>query len=701
MTASAANRNRTDRSPSNNALFAATGYASFAFSGAAILYILTGENPAIHAQTAGVFLNLFAIATTGVIMLLYSILDRLIKRENSIWERRLTPLVIIAVSLFVFAIMIVVARLPLDNSVFLAAGYFTGAVALCVYIAAAVLTLRGRHSSTANDPIRLTLSFILLAGASINHILILPSPSSQWIISIVLIALGLVIANISISYTFMLDIGIGDNFAYGLAIATSVMAAAPFILAHLISMLVGAGATFPDIGATVLIHIGGSVLAGLSAYALYMKPRIRSSPGLFAIVFLLAFWAVSEIVIIISHFLPGYGFEMETGVPYILGSIVSSLMLIVAVRRVLNPPKDETGRLPRLYIIGLIAAPFLLLFAELVRQYVFIGILGGPEPIVGAAMMLGLSLFSLYALLTFILVRTGVAGGRWQFDSVGAALASVWVIVVVLKANFEYTTAGWWIAEAIMFLMTIGLSFLLLRVYLTESEELEKAGPVASAYSHMLSGKIVSHQKSAIDTLSQMTMDTHTDELRLDSLAKTLNEVSRANDLAKYLQVVVSGNRFHEDDLESIDVIDSITTAMNRSRVPDSVRRFKEDTQEPRTRLVQANSLLVDLFYYLFEGISKRIGAIEMLGTGIHEQARQPVPEVEVTFDVLVRTEKIDQRLSLIRRYFESYSTDVMEFAYSRRLVELFGGNVEWHTGIASSQNLLITAKITLQGVST
>jgi hypothetical protein len=676
------------------------GYASLTFSGAAILYILTGENPAIHAQTSGVFLNLFAIATTGVMMLLYSSLDRLVKKENSIWERKITPLIIIAVSLFVFGIMIVVARLPLDNSIFLAAGYATGAVAVSVYVAAAVLTFRGRHSCTANDPIRLTISFILFAGASLNHVLILPSPSSQWIISVGLIALALIIANVSISYTFMLDIGVGDSFAYAVAIATSIMAVAPFILAHLITIVVGAETVFVDIGAAMLIHIGGAVLAGLSAYAQYKKPRVRSSPGLFAIVFLLAFWAMSEIFIILSHFLPSYSLEMKTGVPYVLGSIVSSLMLIVAVRRVLNPTKDERGSLPRLYVMGLICAPFLLLFSEFVRQYIFIPTMGGPQPIVGAALMLGLSFFSLYALMTYILARTGVSGGRWRFESVGAALASVWVIVVVLKANFGYMTAGWWIAEGILSFMTLSLSFLLLRMYLTASEELEKAGPVASAYSQMLSEKIVSHQKAAIDTLSQMTMDTHTDELRLDSLAKTLNEVSRANDLAKYLQIVVSGNRFHEEDLESIDVVDSITTAMNRSKVPDSVRRFKDEPLEPRTRLVHANALLGDLFYYLFEGISKRIGPIEMLGTGIHEQAKQPVSDIEVTFDILVRSEKMDQRLSLIKRYFASYSPDVMEFAYSRRLVELFGGNIEWHTEIASSQNLLITVRITLPGVS-
>jgi hypothetical protein len=354
----------------------------------------------------------------------------------------------------------------------------------------------------------------------------------------------------------------------------------------------------------------------------------------------------SEIAIVLSHFSPIYGFAMESRVPYICGSIVSSIMLIVAIRGALNPTKGETDRIPKRYVLGLVCAPFLLLFGEFFRQYIFLGLLGMPETIVGSAMMLGLSFFSLYALLTYILLLTSASGGQWLFDSVGAALASVWVIIVILKANFGYATAGWWVAEAIMSLSTIIVSFLLLRMYLIESKELEKAGPIASSYSQMLSKNIIGHQKAAIDFLSEMAMDSHMDEMHLDLLAQILTEVSRANELTNQIEVLVWGTRFQESDLEATDLIDSITSAMNRLKIPDSVRRFKKDIEEPRVRLVHANNFLVDLFYYLFEGISKRIGVIELLGAGISGSGKQSTTDIEVTFDILVRNDKINQRLS-------------------------------------------------------
>jgi hypothetical protein len=699
MTASSANRIRIDPSPSNNSLFACTGYASLIFSGAAIFYILTRETPAIHAQTAGVFLNLVAFASTGVLILLYSSLDKLIKKENSIWERRQTPFLIIAFLVIIFMIMMVISRLIENQAIFLIAGYITGAIAVFSYVAAAVLTFRGRELITTNDPIRLTFSFLLFAGASFNHILILPAPSSYWIISMGLISVALVIANVSISYTFLLDIGVRDNIAYGVTIITSVLAVVPFILSHLFEVLFAIEA-IPDIGATVLIHISGSVLAGISAYAVYMKSRLRPASGLLAIVFLLLFWMVSELAIVLSHFSPNYGFVTESRIPYICGSIISSIMLTDAIRRVLSPTKDETNQIPIIYVIALVSAPLILLFGEFFRQYIFLGLWGMPETIVGSAMMLGLSFFSLYALLTYILLLTSASGGQWLFDSVGVALASIWVVVVILKANFGYATTGWWVAEAIMFISTIAFSFLLLRMYLIESDELERTGPVASAYSQMLSENIVGHQKAAIDFLSEMAMDSHMSEVRLDSLALILTEVSRANELAKHIQVLLSGTKFQEEDLEATDIIDSITGAMNRSSIPNSVRRYKKNDEEPNVKLVRANSFLVDLFYYLFEGISKRIGVIELLGVEICKQGKNVNSDIEVTLDILVKNDRLDQRQALVKRYIESYSPDVMEFAYSKRLIDLFGGSIKWHMGIASSQCLLITIKITLPSAS-
>ncbi|MBN2228344.1 MAG: hypothetical protein JW779_02050 [Candidatus Thorarchaeota archaeon] len=693
ISASAANRVRMEPTPSNNALFACTGYASIVFSGAAIFYILTEEIPVIHVQTAGIFLNLVALATTGILILLYSSLDQFIKKENSIWERKQTPFILILIGTLIFGVSIVFARLPFDNSVFLITGYLAGIIAVISYLAAALRMYQRRDSIKTNDPFRLMIGFLLFAGASVNHILILPSPTSMWIVSIALIALALIIANIAISYTYLLDISVNENIAYVITIVTTILAIVPFIISHLIEALIGSEVII-DIGATLIVHMGGAMLAGISAYTLYSKLRHYSSPGQIAIISLLLYWMISELAIVFSHFTPAYGFASETLTPYICGSVLSSFLLFLAIRRVLNPHQNKLLSSNSTIILVVIGSPILIFIGELLRTEVIIGIFGITEAVIGLSIMLGLSYISLYCLLTYILLLTASSGGKFTFDSVGAALVSIWVVIIILKTNFGYATPGWWVAEAIMLLSIIGLSLLLLLMYLDETKKFESATVDASLYSELVSNAIVGHQETAIDLLSNLAMDVKMTDDRRDSITLILDKISSANELTRYLQILISGNSFDRSTLETIDAIDSIRCAANRLGIPDSVRQIKD--KDRIHGLVLANSLLEDGFYYLLDGVMKRLGSIEVLGIGILEEAPNVEGSIEIVLDIIVGVHKIDESLGFIRRYTEVYPDDVVEFGYAKRLIGLFKGSMKWHSELASGNTLSISVQIVL-----
>ncbi|TFG32888.1 hypothetical protein EU527_09145 [Candidatus Thorarchaeota archaeon] len=698
ITASIANRIRIDPSASNNVLFAGTGYASIIFAGAAIFYILTGETPVIHSQPSGIFLNLVALATTGIIMVLYSTLDQITVHGDSKWEKESTPIIIIIISVVIFVSLMVVVRQPISNAYFLGAGYVTGIIATISFTLAAFMMFRNRRIVTSSDPYRMIISFLFFAGASINHMLILPEPSSNWIFSIALMGLGLIVANIAISYPFLRDIGVRDNVAYGVTIVTSLFALIPFILSHAIEVLIGSGIII-EIGATVLVHVGGAVLAGLSAYALYMKLKTRFSPGQLAIVFLLIFWMTAEVAIVLTHFTPMYGFNSETLVPYVCGIIVSSIIFILAVRNMLNPTHTKFWRTKAVYVLGLLGPAIFILFGEYIRLLLFSLFPDMPTTIIGTSIMLGMSYIVLYTLLTYILLLTGTSGGDLTFESIGAALASVWVIVIILKSNFGYATPGWWVAESIMYMAVVFFAILTLNMYLTASKEFEKTIPAATAFSNILSETIVRHQELAIDRLTELTSETQTSEKRLDLLAGSLHEISQANEFAKYIRAVVTETKFESDDLESINLMDTITNAMNRLKIPDEVLKFKEEKDELHRRYALANNLLVEVFYYLFMGISNRIGSIDLLGVDVSESEIFPETQLEITFDIVVKSADVNERVGLIKRYSESHSMDVIEFAYSKRIVGLFGGSMNWNIELISNQDILLTVKIILNSV--
>lgn len=692
MAVSAMNRIRLDPSPSNNMMFSATFYASIIFSAAAIFYVLSDESPAIHTQTSGIFLNLVALTCAGVMMLLYSRLDEVIKKEDSLWFRRSTPILIVAVSIIVFVAAMVVVRMPIAESIFLVEGYAVGIVAIICYIVAAILTLRQTGTANTNDKTRLSIAFILFAAAALNHMLILPNPTSQWVISIALMGLGFVIANVAISYTFLKEIGIGNEAAYTFAIATSVMVILPFILSHLIDAFANLAAV-ADIGATIVIHFGGAALAGLSAYSLYSKTKGQSYPGSSFIVFMLLFWMVSEIGLVASHLLPAYGLESESLVPYVCGIIITSVTLVIAVRHVYNPTSRRINPTNRLHLLALILAPCFLILGEYARSVV-LQVPGFPEGIVVPAIMLAMSYISLYALLTYILLEAGSSGGQLTFGTIGAGLVSVWIIIVILKANFEYGSLGWWAAELFMLSATTVFSILLLRLYLVESEKADTFIPRAARFSSLMSDAIVARQTRAIDRLTQLTLESEVDEDRLDSISSVLSELSHANEHAKHLEEVIAGERFRANDLETMDLAESFALALKTSNIPETVRWSKEEERESHKCFVRANGLLTDLFTNLFQGITRRIGIIEFAEIDIAPDEDEPESHCRVILDMIAKVEDIDEALGLMKRYAAHSSPDVIELVYVKRLVDLYGGTMKWKLEIASQETLFINATI-------
>ena len=692
MAVSAMSRIRLDPSPSNNMMFSVTFYASLVFSGAASFYILSQETPVIHARPAGILLNLIALATTGIMILLYSRLDIVIKKENSVWFKRSTPVGIVAISITIFVLSMIAVRVPFAESIFLVAGYAVGIIAVLTYILAAILTFRLRGTKTANDPIRLSIAFILFAAAALNHMLILPNPSSLWIVSIALMCLAFILANVAISYTFLRDLGIKDIVAYLISIATSVLVLLPFLLSYLIDAMLDVGIVL-DTGATMVIHFGGAVLAGLSAYSLYTKTKDRSYPGSSFIVFMLVFWAISESALVLSHLSPAYGIIAESLVPYICGSIVSAITLVVAVRRVYNPIRRRIHATGRLHLLGLLLAPILLIMGEFIRTAV-LAVPGFPEAILGPTIMLAMSYLSLYALLTYILLEAGASGGKLTFDTIGAGLASVWVIVVILKVNFVYGSLGWWAAEMLMLGATAGFSALLLRFYLVESEKADTFIPRAAKFSSLLSDSILEHQSEAIDRLTELTHDSDMGEDRLDRISSILSDLSQANEQARYLQTVISGERFPPEDLETMDLGEAFDFALKTSGIPDTARWNFGERSEDRKHLVRANSLLNDLFVSLIRGISKRIGTIDLAEIDIAQDQEALGSYCRVSLDMIVKVEDIDEAVGLMRRYTAHTPPDVIEISYMVRLVDLFGGTLKWKVEIASHESLFIHAAI-------
>ncbi len=286
-------RIRTDPSPAHTLFVGGTQFASVIFGGAALFYLFNRDAPVTHLYTSGIFLNLVAFAITGVTMFLYAYFQNHPPSEKSfLYNRYLLHLfVIFTVGLFV--VLLIVSRIFLTASFFLLWGYVTGAIAVTTYMSAAYLLLKPRtRIADTHEPMRLALTFILLGAASTIHITLLPAPNSLWTLSILLTIVAFIYAIVSTGYQYLFDISVDEKIAYAIAVSISAIVIGPFLILQLIEGYIFMG-TVVEIGAPLLIHIGGTIFAGSIAFSLFRKTRHRNVTFFAPLISILIFWTMA------------------------------------------------------------------------------------------------------------------------------------------------------------------------------------------------------------------------------------------------------------------------------------------------------------------------------------------------------------------------------------------------------------------------
>ncbi|MDF1539239.1 MAG: hypothetical protein P1Q69_10100 [Candidatus Thorarchaeota archaeon] len=686
---------RTNPTPSNDVFVGGLAYASIIFGGAAIFYVFTAETAASHINAAGVFQNLIALATTGIAMFVYSYLCEKTPDEDSRWSSRMLTPGIVIVGLLSFAIFLVISRMQLPEIIVLAAGYIAGSVAVVTYVAAGYFALVHKAKSSF-DSRRMAISFFLLAGASLNHVILLPNPSALWLISIALMGTSLIIAIVATGFPFLKQIGIEEHLAYRITITISALVILPYIAVHLIETTF-IMTTLVDIGGTVLVHAAGFVFAISFAYALYTKSKLRTAPYQTPIIILLLYWSIAELALVFWPFFALPGMDSESLMPYIIGGFVSIVNLAIASRRLLNPPTDYLiVPTKKLYIALASLFSIMIYSSESLYRYAFqTGSFLIDLPLT-IGLLLSLSFLSLFVLLNFIILLTGVSGGNFSFDAVAAGSTTIWLVVMTLKANFATWTAGWWAAEALMAIVFATFPIIIMRYYLEESSHNVVFRERAEIYSKYLTDLIRIHNQRTINVLGDSDEHSKMSEGKLDAVSRAMQEVTRADDIARNMTSMIVASRMPEDDLEPIDLVSAIHLAASRIETEKELEAFMTINKKKGDCFVLANVLLSDAFYHLFLGTANRLGYLFHIVVEINPENEQPKSNWYLTISLkLAAAEKVGEE-NLFSRYTERVRWTIFEFGYAQRIMELFSGYIQAGKAVYSNDQLTVSFEIIL-----
>jgi signal transduction histidine kinase len=527
--------------------------------------------------------------------------------------------------------------------------------------------------------------------------LILPSPSSQWLISITLLGIAFIIAIMSIGYPFIVQIGIERDLAYVYSIGISAMVILPFIATHIIENTLSITSVI-DIGGTLVIHIGGTIFAAALAYALYSMSKHDTTPYHTPVILLLVYWTIAESFLAISAIHPN-PVVLSSNIPYILGGVVTIFTLTSSVRRMLNPDRSTKYHSGKSFII---AAVFftLLLYVSIIGYIEIQPIIATdiPETTMNTGLLLTLTFLALYTLLTFLLLQLGIYGGKFSFDALAAGSTTIWLVIMTLKANFSTWSAGWWTAEILMGICIVIFSILLMKMYLEERTKTEELGNRAREYTEYLADQLLKHEERASESLRSLATDTGISDTSLDKISSAIREFAEVENITKNLAILVSAEHFPEEEIKPTDLIDSIQSGLVRINAEEQeVPVVLDGNKNPGECYVIASPLLADAFYNLFVGAIRHIGLLHSINVMVSPADCDPKSHWYCTLSLELTPAKHVEEHDLFSRYTSGMQWKVFEFGFAQRIVNLFGGYIQSGTTSSKGARFFVHFEIILR----
>ncbi|NWF95789.1 MAG: hypothetical protein HXY34_06570 [Candidatus Thorarchaeota archaeon] len=693
MTVCSASRMRIDRSPHHGVFAAGTAHAAIVLGGASIFYLYNHEGPALHATTPGIALNLVALATTGLIMMLHARLQSSPQRNESVWMTRRALGTLIAVPTALFVVAMAFFRQPFPPWLFLSVGYLVGGVAVFAYLAAAIIMYRQYRTTASSESIRLSVSFVLLAGAAASHMSIMHSPSFLWLAMVTLMAISFVIAIVAKGYTFLVDVGVERNSAYLISVSISALVVLPFLTSVLLQALVPVY-SHVDVGAAAAIHLAGVVLTGSLAYATFVRSRTLSSQNLSIVIMMLLTWSVSELAMALIYAGSMLGGPSESLMPYVTGALTLVLFLSLAVRIVLRPQVTRARHSGLFYLAVMAGYALLVVVAEAFQRV--IGSSLGDDQIrrLDASVLLGLSYVGLFILLSLILLLAGKWGGTVTFDAAATGAVAIWLVMMIAKASFSPYTIGWWAGEVLLASSSAILPFTMVRSQIRHSWNDEALQRSQAAQIALVAEMALAHHRATLDTLEDLIQCRNPTDETLASLSASMNEVSHAHDLVRVIDAIVSGHRFSPEVLEPLDFVGCITEGVAKQRGGGTVE-YKVDRKTGEC-VVMANSFLSEAVQLFVSGVVTRIGPAKSIGVNMVSSSVDGRPTWKATITLRLDSPDAESKRTLLERYASPGSTGAIELGLAQKLVEMIGGRTQMGIESTSTEALRVVFHIEL-----
>ncbi|NWF95019.1 MAG: hypothetical protein HXY34_02655 [Candidatus Thorarchaeota archaeon] len=664
---------RTSASASYRFLFACTVFAALVHLSLAVLSI-TGTGPVLYANEKGklpvltqltlMSLTLFAAAKTGANVSTEVSLRTRQPMQNSI---------VLAMLLIWCGSMLTAVLMPVE-ALITSAVLIAGLAGIVLSLATVGVFLSG-GGPREDYNVRMALASAFMVVSLISSLLVDNSHSELWVLVVGSEGAALAYMGIASGNRFLRYVGVNERIAYISVMMFVLFTPVAFISAHLVEEFFALESYYSP-AATILIHLG----AGLSCIAvgtvLYSRSKSVVAWYRAPVLFMILSWGVIEFSIVVLRFLPLPDGVTESVVPYLIGGIVANASLVFAIRRILRPLTDERlATVYRYFRPGFVAVVLMLIAGELIQRQLFAAMPGFHTSPLGGVLLTIMSSIGGFSLAGFLMLMAAESGGKITVEGLAVSSQSLWLVSLLLRANFSDWTSGWWAAEGLLATVATATPIVLTWLYLGSSRETQELKSRAELYSELTRGEIMRHHRTAVEVLHTLSIDTNTDESRLNGIASALTSISRAHDVARLLVGMQGVDAFGLDQLDSVDLADSLTEAraMLKQVAPDAQLEIDIKT-ERESCLVLANELLSYLVLNMLKGIVRVFGKDTRASVRTDRSKIDEKQMVDLRIQIRVVSGNAVRQRDLLRRYLEGGHTQSPEFFVARQLTHLFHG---------------------------
>ena len=549
-------------------------------------------------------------------------------------------------------------------------------------MASATITLSGYLWSRLPDTARdfevefMVAGFAVFGLSWIPSVASLISPSLVWTLGYEMRTIGLFVLLVGLEIPYLRRVGMRGRTAFVFTSGFPMLAFLPVTLT-VFAEAFAPGLEFVNPAVYQLSHLGAAVISTVMALLIMSYSRQRSEWNRTPLIALFLVWSAIEIWLLAYTYIPEWWVTGEVLIPYIVGSILTIVLLPITVRWGQNPKWAQRKQTPtRTFFLVVIFTLVLVFVAQLIQTVLESTVTGLQASPFGRSFLLTTNLLIIFAFMYLELSYIRSSRGRITLDVIVLGFLALWIVPIILKGIYFVWTAGWWAAEIFLLLALAFGPAVLGMLYMRELNRAERTQQRATLYADLLAHDISNYHQAVLVCLG-LLKENLSDMKALGIIEDADQQLTRADHLIRNVRRLGMIDDMRLESLKPIDMVAMIENAFEIvSRYEPSEGQYFYVSRKRNQCFILANDFFLDIMLNLFRN------SIEYASDEVH---------VEVEIDPLERHGRDywvvhisdhsrgiepQRRSNLFERYMDGAQGTGLGLSVVKALVDAFEGEI-------------------------